>query len=774
METAVQNGDVETVRRMLKAGINVNAKITSGRTFLHLASIHGQTEVARLLIEYHADMEAKDKPNKHTPLLRAAEGGHSKTCELLIRAGADKTAKTNVNPWELLAQNRSAWRQLIHTGAEKAEKKRINTAAGKRATHQARYLGQRRRQEILYGGTKFSLNNFSPIERHRPNVPRGDPGATKAKKTKSTALHLAAGNGHPETCEHLILLGADVMARDTNQDTPLHRAALRRHAGTCERLIRFGADITAKNKDRKTPQIQGQGTRRPWKKLHQQAEKERSRHESLLTTRVPISRPRVCVVGDEKTGKSRLKKSIKKARYLIGVDIETFHVPEVGEVNWWDFTGRYAAADSRFMTAENTVFIVMYNIMDDSETKKTKLRKWLNLIKSRNPRRRPDVIFVASHADLYDLPEGQEDNPAQDEAVQLMRAEFGKDLRIRDEVILIDSRKAGTPEMDQLKSLLNELQHQRDSTELCRKIMERLPKWRKRTSPSLPVMMWPDFVRKVKKLDIFVTEDILKTSAQALDHLGEILFITPHISDPILVLTPKWLGKDIFGRIMTQSGTTVVTEEEIKHVFQGAADVDLLITLLQECQLCGSSDEKAPVPAQQSDELQDTEDPLDRNSPEPVNRESKVFQTVDPSEVDPHYKTDLPTPVQHNDELQDMEDNQETKVYAAVRSEATPLEAAQSMPTQRTDESLDGEDPLLKNRPALVQAMTNVESVLDHLLAKKILNVEECERIGTRDTSQDCARALLNIMHRKGKDARKVFESVLREVDPRAADVMMK
>ena len=52
-----------------------------------------------------------------------------------------------------------------------------------------------------------------------------------------------------------------------------------------------------------------------------------------------------------------------------GVDIGTFHVPGVGEVSLWDFAGQaeYAVTHSMFMDAENTVFIVLYNIMDDSE-----------------------------------------------------------------------------------------------------------------------------------------------------------------------------------------------------------------------------------------------------------------------------------------------------------------------------------------------------------------------------------------------------------------------
>ncbi|XP_019631182.1 PREDICTED: protein phosphatase 1 regulatory subunit 16A-like, partial [Branchiostoma belcheri] len=95
--TAVQKGNVQTVRRGLDAGVDLRVKkkwgLSDDQTSLHVASLHGQTKVAALLIEHGADLEARDDRFQETPLHRAAAGGRTGTCKLLIRHGADVTAR---------------------------------------------------------------------------------------------------------------------------------------------------------------------------------------------------------------------------------------------------------------------------------------------------------------------------------------------------------------------------------------------------------------------------------------------------------------------------------------------------------------------------------------------------------------------------------------------------------------------------------------------------------------------------------------------------------
>jgi ankyrin repeat protein len=89
---AAENGNIIAVKRLLAAGVNVNAKDILGETPLHRAAFEGHKEIVQLLIAKAADVNAKDKYGG-TPLFYAATGGHKEIAELLITAGADVNAK---------------------------------------------------------------------------------------------------------------------------------------------------------------------------------------------------------------------------------------------------------------------------------------------------------------------------------------------------------------------------------------------------------------------------------------------------------------------------------------------------------------------------------------------------------------------------------------------------------------------------------------------------------------------------------------------------------
>ncbi|XP_066270875.1 uncharacterized protein [Branchiostoma lanceolatum] len=93
--------------------------------------------------------------------------------------------------------------------------------------------------------------------------------------------------------------------------------------------------------------------------------------------------------------------------------------------------------------------------------------------------------------------------------------------------------------------------------------------------------------------------------------------------------------------------------------------------------------------------------------------------------------------------------------------------------TEQVSDLLCVETPITRNRPELVQALLHVEPIQEHLQARDTLTVEECYVIRAYNTPQDRARALLDTVGTKGEDALQVFQSVLGEVDARAADMLM-
>lgn len=154
----------------------------------------------------------------------------------------------------------------------------------------------------------------------------------------TTALHIVAGYNVLPAAEHLLAVGADVMARDKGGLTPLHNACSYGHVAMAELLLRHGADPNAADLWRYTP-------------LHEAASKGRAaicqlllRHGASTTARncddrtpaelaqgsdvVDVFRGEAAIIEYARTG------NVAKLRRLVTAD----------NVNCHDTTGRQSTA----------------------------------------------------------------------------------------------------------------------------------------------------------------------------------------------------------------------------------------------------------------------------------------------------------------------------------------------------------------------------------------------------------------------------------------------
>ena len=101
---------MDVVRLLLSHGADVNAKDQYEATPLHEAVYSGRTEIAELLIELGADVNAAAEGSIHdhgrvrhqwhdTPLHLAARNGDAALVKILLANGADVTAKNRDGPW---------------------------------------------------------------------------------------------------------------------------------------------------------------------------------------------------------------------------------------------------------------------------------------------------------------------------------------------------------------------------------------------------------------------------------------------------------------------------------------------------------------------------------------------------------------------------------------------------------------------------------------------------------------------------------------------------
>lgn len=150
---AVESGDIEQVRRVLADGAVVNARTRSGLTALSIAVIRGYDDIALLLIEKGASLDARDRSgdreNRHpgnspvhyaavygrtrvlqamlergvspnlrdrngrTLLMMAAENGHVDTVKMLLQRGADPKAQSALGDTVLDAAKRSGDAEIL-------------------------------------------------------------------------------------------------------------------------------------------------------------------------------------------------------------------------------------------------------------------------------------------------------------------------------------------------------------------------------------------------------------------------------------------------------------------------------------------------------------------------------------------------------------------------------------------------------------------------------------------------------------------------------------
>ncbi len=98
---AIDRGDIDRVKVLLKANLNVNARIGQ-TTALCRAAFEGRCEITQLLIAAGADVNQRASEGYFNPLLYAAYGGNLAVVRVLLEAGADVHVRVTdfLNPLE--------------------------------------------------------------------------------------------------------------------------------------------------------------------------------------------------------------------------------------------------------------------------------------------------------------------------------------------------------------------------------------------------------------------------------------------------------------------------------------------------------------------------------------------------------------------------------------------------------------------------------------------------------------------------------------------------
>ncbi|XP_010928614.1 probable E3 ubiquitin-protein ligase XBOS32 isoform X2 [Elaeis guineensis] len=213
-------GHHEIVSLLIESGVDINLRNSRGQTALMQACLYGHWEVVQILMLFNANIHRMDYLSGGTALHFAALNGHTRCIRLLL---ADYVPSTP-DFWNIVR------RRLTNEASTKFE-------------------------EITTSSTLSEIVNR-----------RADGGIT--------ALHMAALNGHVESVQLLLDLGAcvsEVTVEDGTtidligaRSTPLHYAACGGNAVCCQILIARGASLTAKNANGWTPLMVARSWHKNW------------------------------------------------------------------------------------------------------------------------------------------------------------------------------------------------------------------------------------------------------------------------------------------------------------------------------------------------------------------------------------------------------------------------------------------------------------------------------------------------------------------------------
>ena len=262
LKIACQNGNHEGVREICKkhpaaisqrfpdSGVKpsqVTWRDSHRVAALHLSSKCGHVECCRVLLDFGADVEAKDMQD-HTALMFAST---REVMELLISRGADVNARDVAD-----------MTALHHCASARLNKRCVGELVSAGASVNAGDIYGYTPLMVFIQETPAPSSGDVNVDSGVELVRRGAAANTTDRRGQ-TLLHLCSGVMNKEVMERkgtkliseLVHLGADVDARTKVGNTPLHFAILNFwfSKGCVSQLVSLGAKVNASDKDGNTP-----------------------------------------------------------------------------------------------------------------------------------------------------------------------------------------------------------------------------------------------------------------------------------------------------------------------------------------------------------------------------------------------------------------------------------------------------------------------------------------------------------------------------------------
>jgi hypothetical protein len=361
--------------------------------------------------------------------------------------------------------------------------------------------------------------------------------AVNAKnKLDNGALALSSMRGHLPVVEFLVHNGLKVNERHQDSKTALHFACAYNRVDIAEFLISKGADNSLRDENNRRPHEFAKGN---LKNVVQFA-------DLYATGTVSLDCLKICLLGDERAGKTTLAKAIMRTwlRHFFSADekaVDSNDVRErtagmkiyqavvsfLGNVILCDFAGQeyFARTHSLFFDELNSLNIVVVSGLLDRREMLKQCRRWASLLIAASPQgTRPLLLLVVSRSDVC----GGGVGVIVEEVIRELRATFTGELNIEERFFLLDCRKSQSPGMVELRKFLGSLKIQklqiaRKYPRLVQPVLKKLlPRLRK--DPSSKMLKKTELTGLVKsdKAMPRVSDDTVEDTVDFLHASGEV------------------------------------------------------------------------------------------------------------------------------------------------------------------------------------------------------------------------------------------------------------
>ena len=222
--------DARTVRKLVKAGCDVKARDSRGRTPLHnacLSDVNANSKVVFLLQRDASFVNATDYGND-APLHKAALAGNSDVVKTLLNHGADVDSKGRLG--------RTALHHACNTGDVACIHELMTRGADIEAKDNA-----------LESTPLYLAANFNHPDSIRTLVDAYKASINATDAYRNTSLNMAASKGHVEVVKTLLSYDrCDVNAKGRWDRTALHEACFGGHVACIHELMAGGALVEAR------------------------------------------------------------------------------------------------------------------------------------------------------------------------------------------------------------------------------------------------------------------------------------------------------------------------------------------------------------------------------------------------------------------------------------------------------------------------------------------------------------------------------------------------